>query len=63
MDIWNLGCLAYELATGNYLFPALVEPKDIWMLVNMTSMLGELPAEMRKDYKNLILDLLPFYYK
>ena len=48
-DIWSAACLAYELATGDYLFPALVEPKDIWMLVNMTAMLGELPQEMRKD--------------
>ena len=47
-DIWSAACLAFELATGDYLFFAQVEPKDLRMLAHMTAMLGELPCKMRK---------------
>ena len=50
-DIWSAACLAFELATGDYLFFAQVEPKDLWMLAHMTAMLGELPSNMRKAHE------------
>ena len=49
-DVWSAACLAYELATGVYLFPAQTVPKDAWMITRMKAVLGKFPKTLRRHY-------------
>lgn len=48
VDIWSLGCILFEIATGNNLFEPLSEPlnKDIHHLFLIQAILGEIPKNM-----------------
>lgn len=51
-DIWSVGCVVFELATGFVLFePEDALTKDIQQLYLFEKMLGPLPIEMKKKSK------------
>jgi serine/threonine-protein kinase SRPK3 len=50
-DIWSLGCLTYELITGNILFDPKKDKeydRDMYHLVAMKELLGNMPKKMIK---------------
>ncbi|KAH7310502.1 serine protein kinase [Stachybotrys elegans] len=59
-DIWNFGCLMFELITGSTLFSEItIHHKEDQLLLNCISALGTLPDNLFKQWKTSSLYYTP----